>query len=375
MGARRQLGRIRRLVVKVGSGLITTPAAGPERRRIAALAADLAAVRGEPAREIVLVSSGAIATGSARLALPQRPRSMPEKQAAAAVGQSALMRHYEAAFKRHGLAVGQVLLTAQDIGDRARYLNARNTLLALLRFGVLPIVNENDTVATEEIKVGDNDNLSALVASLIEADLLVLLTDVDGLYTANPTLDAAARKLDTVDAVTDEIARLVWAGAGAGSVGGMATKLEAAQKAAAAGVPMIIANGRTERVLARLLGGEPLGTYFAPRTDRLGARKRWIAFAVPPQGRLMVDAGAVQALTLGGKSLLPSGVVQVDGDFAAGEVVAVTQEDGKEFARGLVNFDAPELRRIRGVKTREIEVRLGYKSFDEVIHRDNLVIL
>jgi glutamate 5-kinase len=376
VGARRQLGRIRRLVVKVGSGLVTTPAAGPDRRRIGALAADLVAARGEAGREVVLVTSGAIATGMARLALSHRPRSMPEKQAAAAVGQSALMRHYEAAFKRHGLAVGQVLLTAQDIGDRARYLNARNTLLALLRFGVLPVVNENDTVAVEEIKVGDNDNLSALVASLIEADLLVLLTDVDGLYTANPAVDRDARKLDTVEAVTDDIARLVWDGAGAGAVGGMATKLQAAQKAASAGVPMIIANGRTERVLARLLGGEPLGTFFAPRTDRLGARKRWIAFAVPPQGRLTVDAGAVQALTLGGKSLLPSGVVKVDGDFAAGEVVAVvTEEEGKEFARGLVNFDAPELRRIRGAKTREIELRLGYKSFDEVIHRDNLVIL
>jgi glutamate 5-kinase len=376
VGARRQLGRIRRLVVKVGSGLVTTPAAGPDRRRIGALAADLVAARGEAGREVVLVTSGAIATGMARLALSHRPRSMPDKQAAAAVGQSALMRHYEAAFKRHGLAVGQVLLTAQDIGDRARYLNARNTLLALLRFGVLPVVNENDTVAVEEIKVGDNDNLSALVASLIEADLLVLLTDVDGLYTANPAVDRDARKLDTVEAVTDDIARLVWDGAGAGAVGGMATKLQAAQKAASAGVPMIIANGRTERVLARLLGGEPLGTFFAPRTDRLGARKRWIAFAVPPQGRLTVDAGAVQALTLGGKSLLPSGVVKVDGDFAAGEVVAVvTEEEGKEFARGLVNFDAPELRRIRGAKTREIELRLGYKSFDEVIHRDNLVIL
>ena len=375
MGARRQLGRIRRLVVKVGSGLITTPA-GPDRRRITALAADLAAARGEPAREIVLVSSGAIATGMARLALPRRPRSMPETQAAAAVGQTALMRHYESAFKRHGMPVGQVLLTAQDIGDRARYLNARNTLLALLRFAVLPIVNENDTVAVEEIKVGDNDNLSALVASLIEADLLVLLTDVDGLYTANPATDHGARKLDTVEAVTEDIARLVWEGTGATSVGGMATKLQAAQKAASAGVPMIIANGRTEHVLARLLAGEPLGTYFAPRTDRLGARKRWIAFAVPPQGRLTVDAGAVQALTLGGKSLLPSGVVQVDGDFAAGEAVAVVNEgDGKEFARGLVNFDAPELRRICGAKTREIEPRLGYKSFDEVIHRDNLVIL
>ena len=376
MGARRQLGRIRRLVVKVGSGLVTTPDAGPDRRRIGTLAADIAAARGEVGREVVLVSSGAIATGMARLALPRRPRSIPEKQAAAAVGQSALMRHYESAFKRHGLAVGQVLLTAQDIGDRARYLNARNTLLALLRFGVLPIVNENDTVAVEEIKVGDNDNLSALVASLIEADLLVLLTDVDGLYTANPAVDRDARKLDAVEAVTEDISRLVWDGTGVGSVGGMTTKLQAAQKAAAAGVPMIIANGRTDGVLARLLGGEALGTFFAPRTDRPGARKRWIAFAVPPQGRLTVDAGAVQALTLGGKSLLPSGVVQVDGDFAAGEVVAVvTQEEGKEFARGLVNFEASELRRIRGAKTREIALRLGYKSFDEVIHRDNIVIL
>jgi glutamate 5-kinase len=375
MGPRRQLGRVRRLVVKVGTGQVTTLEAGPDRRRIGALAAGLAALRAEKI-DVTLVTSGAIATGMARLALARRPRTVPEKQAAAAVGQSALMRHYEVAFKRHGLAVGQVLLTAQDIGDRARYLNARNTLLALLRLGVVPIVNENDTVAVEEIKVGDNDNLSALVASLIEADLLVLLTDVDGLYTANPSVDGAAQKLDTVEAVTDEIARLVWAGAGTGAVGGMVTKLQAAQKAAAAGVPMIIANGRTEAVLPRLLHGEPLGTYFAPKADRLAARKRWIGFAVPPQGRLTVDAGAVRALTQGGKSLLPSGVVKVEGEFAAGELVAVVDEgDDKEFARGLVNFDAPELERIRGAKTREIESRLGYKSFEEVIHRDNLVVL
>ena len=195
MGARRQLGRVRRLVVKVGTGQITTGSTGPDRRRIAALAADIAGARADGGRDVVLVTSGAIATGMARLALPERPRSMPEKQAAAAVGQSTLMRHYEAAFKRHGIGVGQVLLTAQDISDRARYLNARNTLRALLRFGVLPIVNENDTVAVEEIKVGDNDNLSALVASLIDADLLVLLTDVDGLYTANPAVDQDARLL------------------------------------------------------------------------------------------------------------------------------------------------------------------------------------
>jgi glutamate 5-kinase len=196
MAPRRQLGRVRRLVVKVGTGLITRPGLGPDPERIAALAAELASVR--EGRELVLVTSGAIATGMARLTLPERPRTIPEKQAAAAVGQSALMWHYEQAFKRHGVPVGQVLLTAHDISDRARYLNARNTLLALLRFGVLPVVNENDTVAVEEIKVGDNDNLSALVASLIEADLLVLLTDVDGLYTANPAVDPGARKLDTV---------------------------------------------------------------------------------------------------------------------------------------------------------------------------------
>ena len=374
MATRRQLGRVRRLVVKVGTGLITRPGLGPDPERIAALAGEIASVR--EGREVVLVTSGAIATGMVRLTLAARPRSIPEKQAAAAVGQSALMWHYEQAFKRHGVPVGQVLLTAQDISDRARYLNARNTLLALLRFGVLPVVNENDTVAVEEIKVGDNDNLSALVASLIEADLLVLLTDVDGLYTSDPEKDAAAVKLDTVDAITDDIERLVWRSTGAGSVGGMATKLQAAQKAAAAGVPMVIASGRAQGVLARILRGETAGTYFAPKADRLGARKRWIAFAVPPQGRLTVDAGALEALTRQGRSLLPSGVTKVDGDFAAGEVVALVGEaDGRDFARGLVNFDASELRKIQGAKTREIEQRLGYKSFDEVIHRDNLVVL
>jgi glutamate 5-kinase len=374
MGSRRQLGRVRRLVVKVGTGQVTTPEAGPDRRRIGALAAELATLRADRI-EVTLVTSGAIATGMARLALARRPRTVPEKQAAAAVGQSALMRHYEAAFKRHGVAVGQVLLTAHDIGDRARYLNARNTLLALLHLGVVPIVNENDTVAVDEIKVGDNDNLSALVASLVEADLLVLLTDVEGLYTADPARDPAAVKLDIVETLSDDIARMAWAHEDGVSVGGMATKLQAAQKAAASGVPMVIASGREPGVLARILAGEPVGTYFVPKADRLGARKRWIAFAAPPQGRLVVDAGAARALTGHGRSLLPSGVTDVTGEFGAGEVVAVVDGGGKEIARGLVNFDTGELRRIRGAKTQEIEARLGYKSFDEVIHRDNLVIL
>jgi len=374
MGARRALTRSRRLVVKVGSGLITTPGQGPDAALIARLAADIAALVSDR-REVALVSSGAIATGTARLGLSGPPRSIPDKQAAAAVGQSALMWHYEQAFTKHGIKVAQVLLTGQDISDRTRYLNARNTLLALLDFHVLPIINENDTVAVDEIKVGDNDNLAALVAQLIDADLLVLLTDVDGLYTGDPRRDPAARRLETVEAVTEDIQRLVYGTVGRGSVGGMNTKLQAAQKAAAAGIPMVIASGHDPGVLPKLLKGHEIGTYFQPRDDRLAARKRWIAFAVPPQGRLMVDAGAKKALTEGGKSLLPSGLVEVAGEFQAGEVVALAERDGKEFARGLVNYDASELRKIRGARTRDIEKALGYKGLDEVIHRDNLVVL
>ena len=374
MGARRPLSRVRRVVVKVGSGLVTTPGEGPSSEHIERIAADLAALVHER-REVALVTSGAIATGVARLGLTARPRSIPEKQAAAAVGQSALMWEYEQAFKKHGIAVGQVLLTGQDIADRSRYLNARNTLLALLEFGVLPVINENDTVAVDEIKVGDNDNLAALVAHLIDADLLVLLTDVDGLYTGDPRRDPAARRLETVEAITDEIQRMVYDASARVSVGGMATKLQAGQKAGTSGIPMVIASGREAGVLPRLLKGEPIGTYFQPRDDRLAARKRWIAFAVPPQGRLAVDAGAKKALTERGKSLLPSGVVAVEGQFRAGDVVALTLADGREFARGLVSYDADEVRRIQGAKTADIARRLGYEGVDEVVHRDNLVIL
>jgi glutamate 5-kinase len=362
------------VVVKVGSGLITVAGQGPSSGAIAALAGDLSALV-KDRREVALVSSGAIATGMARLGLSARPRSIPEKQAAAAVGQSSLMWHYEQAFKGHGIQVGQVLLTGQDIADRGRYLNARNTLLALLGFGVLPVVNENDTVAVDEIKVGDNDNLAAHVAHLIDADLLVLLTDVDGLYTGDPRRDPSAQRLETVLAITDDIQRLAFDATSNVSVGGMSTKLQAAEKANASGIPMIIARGSEPSVLQRLLAGEALGTYFQPRDDRLAARKRWIAFAVPPQGRLTVDAGAKKALTERGKSLLPSGVTLVEGEFPAGAVVALVEPDGQEFARGLVNYDAHEVERIRGMKTNEIEKTLGYKGCDEVIHRDNLVVL
>jgi glutamate 5-kinase len=374
VNGRQALGRARRVVVKVGSGLVTAAGHGPDARRIGALAEDIAALVRDR-REVTLVSSGAIATGMAKLGLTNRPRSIPEKQAAAAVGQSALMWQYEHAFGKHGLTVGQVLLTGQDISDRSRYLNARNTLLTLLNLGVVPVVNENDTVAVEEIKVGDNDNLAALVGHLIDADLVVLLTDVEGLYTADPGRDPDARRLDTVEAVTGDLQRLVYEGSSSISVGGMGTKLQAAAKTTTSGIPLVIASGEEPRVLQRLLRGEDLGTHFLPREDRLKARKRWIAFAVPPQGRLTVDAGAARALTGRATSLLPSGLVEVEGDFPAGAVVGVADPAGAEFARGLVNYDAAELRRLRGVKTREIEATLGYKGLDEVIHRDNLAIL
>jgi glutamate 5-kinase len=366
-------GLVRRLVVKVGSGLIAKPGHGLDAARIAPLVADLAAVARDRV-EVTLVSSGAIAAGTARLGLKPRARTIPEKQAAAAVGQAALMWSYEQAFGTHGVRVAQVLLTQEDISDRARYLNARNTFLTLLGYRVLPIVNENDTVAVDEIKVGDNDNLAALVAHLVDADLLVLLSDIDGLYTGDPRHDPAARRIDRVTAITPEMQQVAGAQGPLGT-GGMVTKLQAAQKAMAAGIPMIIADGRQAGVLAAIRRGEPVGTYFQPRTDRLTARKRWIAFAIPSQGVLEVDAGARRALVERGKSLLPSGVVRVEGSFAAGDAVRLRDPDGREFARGIVNCDAREVTLLRGAKTADIEQRLGYRILDEVIHRDNLVIL
>ena len=365
---------VRRLVVKVGSGLIARPGQGLDPERIAALAADVAGARAG-GLEVTVVSSGAIAAGVARLGLRERPRSIPDKQAAAAVGQSSLMWHYEQAFARHGVRVAQVLLTQEDISQRHRYLNARNTFVALLGFGVLPVVNENDTVAVEEIKVGDNDNLAAMVAYLVDADLLVLLSDVDGLYTSDPRRDPLARRIHVVEAVTPELERLAGGTDGSLGTGGMVTKLQAARKAMAAGIPMVIADGREPGVLGAVLREASVGTYFRPRAEPLAARKRWIAFAVPPQGVLDVDAGARQALVERGKSLLPSGVIGVAGEFSAGDLVVLRDPRGHDFARGIVNYDAREVGLLRGARTTDIERLLGYRALDEIIHRDNLVIL
>jgi glutamate 5-kinase len=324
---------------------------------------------------VVLVSSGAILAGMSRLGLKERPGSIPLKQAAAAAGQTLLMRHYEEALDPYGQRVAQLLLTQEDFRSRPRYLNARNTLFTLLHLGVLPIINENDTVAVEEIRFGDNDTLSVLVATMVGSDLLVILTDLEGLYTADPRKDAEARLISHVPHRSGEVS--FWA-AGPGTefgTGGMQTKVEAARRAAASGIPAVIANGLVEGNLTRILGGEQVGTLFQPSSSRMKGRKRWLAFASQPKGQITVDAGAREALIGGGKSLLPSGIMSASGGFEGGEVVSLRDPDGKEFARGVANYDADQVERIKGIKSSQIEATLGAKPFDEVVHRDNLVIL
>ena len=336
---------------------------------VARLARELSATRAD-GHEIVVVSSGAILAGKGRLGITGKP-SVELKQAAAAVGQSRLMRAWEAGFSRRKLTAAQVLLTGDDLQDRGRYLNARNTLLTLLRLGAIPVVNENDTVAVEEIKFGDNDVLSALVAGLVDADLLILLTDQDGLYTGDPRRDAKAA---LVRRVAPGAAPTGAGGAGAHGTGGMASKVAAARQAAAGGIPAIVANGAKPGSVAAILAGDSVGTYFEPVERPLAKRRQWLAFASRPQGRITVDAGARSALSERGKSLLASGVKDVSGDFEAGDAVSLV-ENGAEFARGLSNFASRDLERVKGLKTSQIEAVLGHKPADEVIHRDNMAVL
>lgn len=363
----------KRLVVKVGTSTVTYATGklnlgGLE--RVVRQVADVA----NAGCEVVLVSSGAVGAGLGRLGWTRRPATIPEKQAVAAVGQSLLMQIYEKLFSEHGLTIAQVLLTREDVADRRRYLNARTTLRTLLSYGVVPVINENDTVAVEELKFGDNDTLSALVAGLISADLLVLLTDLDGLYTADPRLHPDAKLIPLVEEVTPEVEALAGGAGTARGTGGMATKLSAAKIATSCGVSMVIANAARPSVLQDLLAGKPVGTHF-PARERLVSRKRWIAFNVPPAGQVVVDDGARQALTERGKSLLPSGIVEVSGEFEAGDAVAILGLDGSEFARGLVNYGAGDLRRIKGLHSHEIPAVLGERFYEEAVHRDNLVLL
>jgi glutamate 5-kinase len=371
---RAYLGAIRRIVVKVGSSVLSRGGLSLHRPTLGGLAEGLSAIQ-TGGREVVLVSSGAILAGMEALGLARRPRELPVKQAAAAVGQAHLMRAYEEAFQRCGCRVAQILLTQEDLRNRGRYLNARNTLFTLLRLRVVPIVNENDTVAVREIQFGDNDSLSALVASLAEADLLVMLTDTEGLYSADPRRDKAARLIPLVRS-QDAVASFCAEDAGsAASIGGMTSKVLAARRAAAAGIPTVVASGLREGVLPAILEGVELGTFFAPSRQRMQSRKRWLALASQPRGVIAVDPGARQALVAGGKSLLPSGIRGTRRAFRAGDVVSLVDADGQEFARGLANYGREDVERIKGLRSQEIPAVLGEKPYDEVVHRDNLVIL
>jgi glutamate 5-kinase len=372
---RTQLARARRIVVKVGTGTLTDREGRFDPANCARLATDLAEVA--RTHGLVLVSSGAVAVGAGRLGLVRqkgRPWDIPTKQAAAAVGQPHLMAAWGEALGAHGLAVAQVLLTAEDLASRTRFLNARRTFERLLALGIVPVVNENDTVAVEEIKVGDNDTLAGLVAGCVEAELVAMLTDVEGLYDRAPGQPGAAL-LHDVPRITAEVERMAGGAGTERSVGGMVTKVKAARKLAAQGVATALLSGRRPGALQALLAGERVGTVFARGQERLPARKGWLAAAARGKGVIVVDAGARKALVDSGKSLLPSGVRTVQGSFKVGDPVDIAVDPARPFARGLAGYGADEVRRIAGLKTSEIERALGYKYLDEVVHRDDLVVL
>ncbi|SOD42133.1 glutamate 5-kinase [Nitrosovibrio sp. Nv4] len=364
----------RRIVIKVGSSLVTNQGQGLDHAALARWAEQIAKLK-KMGKEVVLVSSGAIAEGMQRLKWKKRPHALHELQAAAAVGQMGLVQAYESCFRRHEMHAAQVLLTHEDLSDRKRYLNARSTLVTLLSLNVIPVINENDTVATDEIRFGDNDTLAALVTNLIEADVLVILTDQGGLFTADPRKDMQARLVDEARAGDPAIEAMA---GGAGSDigrGGMLTKVMAAKRAARSGAHTVIASGHETDVLIRLAQGETIGTQLLAETMTLAARKQWLADHLQIRGNVMLDEGAVEALAAGGKSLLSIGVVNISGNFERGEVVGCLDPHGREIARGLVNYNAAETRRILRRASNEIEAILGYVGEPELIHRDNLVLL
>ncbi|RDI96098.1 glutamate 5-kinase [Meiothermus sp. QL-1] len=361
----------RRLVVKVGSAVLS--GAGG-RRHLLGIAAQVAALRAE-GREVVLVSSGAQAMGMERLGLGEKPRTMPAKQALAAVGQPALMQLWEQAFSWYGHRVAQVLLTAEDLAHRHRYLNARQTLETLLSWGILPVINENDTVMVEEIKFGDNDQLSALIATLVGADLLVLFSDIEALFEADPRTHPAARPVPFVEEVDERVLGMAGEGPNRVGTGGMRSKLLAARKARAAGIPTLLLPGTRPESLPQALQGEPVGTFFAAGPRRYSGRKLWLYQLPKPQGEVVVDRGAARALQQEGASLLPAGILEVRGSFDVGEPVRCLDVEGGLIGVGLVNYSAAELRRIKGRKTQEIEAILGYKNTDEAIHRDYFALV
>lgn len=363
----------KRLVVKIGSSLVASPNGGLRLDRIGRLAEEFGGLQAQN-RQLVLVSSGAIVAGISHLALKSYPQEVPLQQAAAAVGQSRLMRAYEMAFEKPGCKIAQILLTHQDLADRRRFLNARHTLTTLVQLGVIPIINENDTVATEEIRFGDNDALAGQIAHLVDADLLVILSDVNGLYEEDPHLNPSAKLIPMVPTITKQIENLAGASRTQASRGGMVTKIRAAKQAGRFGVPTLLLNGETPNALGKALEGNSSGTFFVSNQSSLTHRKQWIAFTLRPKGEITLDEGAVAALVIRGKSLLPSGILSVKGTFLPGDPVSCTTGEGIVFAQGLSNYSAESLQRIKGKQTSEIQQLLGALEYEEVIHRDNLAL-
>ncbi|MBM4461924.1 MAG: glutamate 5-kinase [Chloroflexi bacterium] len=369
--------RYRRLVVKLGTNLVTTSDGRLDLENMARLVCQVARLH-QQGLEIILVSSGAIAAGRDRMGLDRERKDIPFRQIMAAVGQGRLMHHYEEAFAEHGIVVAQALLTKADMSDRAGYLNARNTLLGLLELKVIPIVNENDVVAIDEIKeakFGDNDNLSAMVANLVDADLLVLLSDVAGLYTADPHLDAQAELIARVEKIDGRIERLAKGTGSRRGTGGMTTKIQAAKLATGSGVAVIIASGRLPDVIPRLARGEPLGTLFPPKTTNLESRQRWMISGLASRGKVIVDDGAAAALKEGKRSLLPAGTREVQGKFSRGGVIDIVDTQGNRIACGISNYSSTDIQVIKGAHSDEIMPLLGYEYGAEVVHRNNLAIL
>ena len=368
------LKTVRRVVIKIGSRVLTDSGGALDMTILGRICDDIAILR-QQGLEVVIVSSGAIAAGRSELGLTDKPHTIPHKQAAAAVGQTRLMHAYEGSLAPHNIKVAQVLLTSEDLGSRQRFLNARATIDALLGFGIIPIINENDTVVVEEIKFGDNDNLSALVTNVAEAHLLLILTDIEGFYSEDPHTHPDATLIPLIKAITREVERAAGSTSSTVGTGGMATKVAAAKKAGKNGVATIMVSGKQHGIITAALRGEQVGTLFLPSSIGVNRRKHWIAYTLKPSGRIVVDDGARNALLKKGKSLLPSGVVRVEGRFERGACVRLYGLDEVEFARGLSDYSSSEADRLIGCKSLEIEVILGYHYGDVIIHRDNLVLL
>lgn len=363
----------KRIVVKIGSGVLTEDN-GLNLKALRSISKQICQLA-DRGLEIILVSSGAMASGIKKIGLSKRPDEIPKRQAVAAVGQAGLIMEYEKSFARYNKKVAQILLTNDDLVNRKRYLNARNTLCTLLSWKVIPIINENDTVVVEEIKFGDNDNLSAMIALLMDADILINLTDIDGLYNRNPRKNQDAELISVVTTITKDIEKYASDIPGPLGTGGMLSKIIAAKKVSAAGIPMLIAGGEKHDILIKLFAGKEHGTFFIPKKEKLANRKCWIAFTLKPKGTIMIDDGAATAILESGKSLLPSGIVSVDGEFSVGAAVEFRRENNDEIlGTGLANYSSSDIRKIMGLKSGKIKKYLGHKPYDEVIHRDNLAI-